>query len=164
MTSLLNIYTLVTLETTRLLAEVHRVLPTTEHCQARIELKLSPQLPVADSVMQIGQIMHARLGVVGLPPNGREEEKLFTLEVAMNAIYRPLLNQQGQPLGDISFEAFNRGHTSLTRQLFPVLERRAHQLLLELGLSHIHLPIDLVHEPLDESAARNEAPTRTAYH
>lgn len=154
MNSLLDAYTLFNIEMLKLSAELHRSMPASEHCQARIELKLSPQAPVADSVLQVGQIMNVRLSVLGLPPNGREEDKLFTLEVAMNAIYRPLLDQFGQPIGDVSFEAFNRGHTSLTRQLFPILERRAHQLLLELGISHIRLPMDLVHEQLHETAAR----------
>lgn len=154
MNSLLDAYTLFNIEMLKLSAELHRSMPASEHCQARIELKLSPQAPVADSVSQVGQIMNVRLSVLGLPPNGREEDKLFTLEVAMNAIYRPLLDQFGQPIGDVSFEAFNRGHTSLTRQLFPILERRAHQLLLELGISHIRLPMDLVHEQLHETAAR----------
>ncbi len=154
MMSLLDVYSLVNIELIKVGAERYRAMPPSEHCQARIELKLSPQTPVADSVMQIGQIMNARLGVLGLPPNGREEEKLFTLEVVMNATYRPLLDQYGQPVGDVSFEAFNRFHTSLTRQLFPLLERRAHQLLLELGLSHIRLPMDLVHENAAEPASR----------
>jgi hypothetical protein len=154
MTSLLDFYSLVNIELIKVGAERHRAMPPSEHCQARIELKLSPQAPVADSVMQIGQIMNARLGVLGLPPNGREEEKLFTLEVVINAIYRPLLDPYGQPVGDISFEAFNRHHTTLTRQLFPLLERRAHQLLLELGLSHIRLPMDLVHENVTEPTIR----------
>ncbi len=154
MSSLLDAYSLVNIEMLKLGAELHRSIPPTEHCQARIELKLSPQAPIADSVSQIGQIMNARLGVLGLPPNGREEDKLFTLEVVINAVYRPLVDQFGDPLGDISFDAFSRGHTSLTRQLFPILERRAHQLLLELGISHIRLPMDLVHEPPAESSVR----------
>ena len=154
MSSLLDAYSLVNIELLKLGAELHRSMPPTEHCQARIELKLSPQAPIDDSVSQIGQIMNARLGVLGLPPNGREEDKLFTLEVVINAIYRPLLDQFGDPIGDVSFDAFTRGHTSLTRQLFPILERRAHQLLLELGISHIRLPMDLVHEPPAESAVR----------
>ncbi len=158
MSTLLDAYTLVNIETLKLGAELHRNMPASEHCQARIELKLSPQAPIADSELQIGQIMNARLNVLGLPSNGRENDKLFTLEVVINAIYRPLLDQFGQPVGDVSFDAFNRGHTSLTRQLFPILERRAHQLLLELGISHIRLPMDLVHE------APNQSTVRPAYH
>ncbi len=154
MSSLLDAYSLVNIELLKLGAELHRSMPPSEHCQARIELKLSPQSQIANSAVQVDQIMNARLGVVGLPPNGREEEKLFTLEVVINAIYRPLMDHFGQPIGDVSFDAFSRGHTSLTRQLFPILERRAHQLLLELGISHIRLPMDLIHEPPTDSAVR----------
>ncbi len=154
MSTLLDAYTLVNIEMLKLGAELHRTMPPSEHCQARIELKLSPQTPIADSVSQVGQIMNARLGVLGLPPNGREEDKLFTLEVVINATYRPLVDQFGNPIGDVSFDAFSRGHTSLARQLFPILERRAHQLLLELGISHIRLPLDLVHEHSSEPAVR----------
>jgi hypothetical protein len=153
--NLLDIYTLANVETLKLAAELHRGVSPNEQCQARIELKLAPQTPVGDSLSQLGYVINTRLFVLGLPPNGREEEKLFTIDVVMNAIYRPIIDSYGSALGDLSFEQFNAGHTALTRQLLPILERRAHQMLLELGLTHIRLPMDLVHE-------NNPAPSHRA--
>ena len=157
--SLLDQYSLVSVEVTRVLAELHRPVPASEQCQARIELKLSPQAPVGDLAKLGGHVLHARLSVIGLPGNGHEEQKLFSLEVAINALYRPAVDRFGQNIGDTSFEHFNRAHTGLTRQIFPLLERRAQQLLSELGLFHIRLPLDLLPEA---DAAPGEAPV--AYH
>lgn len=157
--SLLDQYSLVSVEVTRILAELHRPVPASEQCQARIELKLSPQAPVGDLAKLGGHVLHARLSVIGLPGNGHEEQKLFSLEVAINALYRPAVDRFGQNIGDTSFEHFNRAHTGLTRQIFPLLERRAQQLLSELGLFHIRLPLDLLPEA---DAAPGEAPV--AYH
>ena len=157
--SLLDQYSLVSVEVTRVLAELHRPVPASEQCQARIELKLSPQAPVGDLAKLGGHVLHARLSVIGLPGNGHEEQKLFSLEVAINALYRPAVDRFGQNIGDTSFEHFNRAHTGLTRQIFPLLERRAQQLLSELGLFHIRLPLDLLPEA---DTAPGEAPV--AYH
>lgn len=156
--NLLDVYALSTLEPTRILIELHRPVAASEQCQARIELKLSPQPPSGELSKLGGHVLHARLSVVGLPSSGHEEQKLFTLEVAVNALYRPALDRFGQAVGDTSFENFNRGHTGLTRQLFPILIRRAQQLLSEMGLFHIRLPLDLQPEITSTS------PEATAYH
>ena len=159
MSNLLDQYSLISVDVTRVLAELHRAVPASEQCQARIELKLSPQAPIGDLAKLGGHVLHARLSVIGLPGSGHEEQKLFSLEVAVNALYRPVLDRFGQTVGDTSFEHFNRAHTHLTRQIFPILERRAQQLLSELGLFHIRLPLDLLPEP-DTAVA--DAPM--AYH
>jgi hypothetical protein len=140
--NLLEHYFLAGVEMLKVSAELLRAMAPNEHCQARIELKLSPQVPTGDSVQRIGQVIQARLSVVGLPPNGKEEEKRFIVEVILNAIYRANENFAT----DIGFERFNQSHTSLTRQLFPMLERRATLALQELNLGHIRLPLDLMHQ------------------
>lgn len=157
--NLLDHYALNTVEPTRILAELHRAVPASEQCQARIELKLSPQTPNVELAKLGGHVLHARLSVVGLPSSGHEEQKLFSLEVAVNALYRPAVDRFGQSIGDTSFDYFNRAHTSLTRQLFPILVRRAQHLLSELGLFHIRLPLDLLPE-VNASAPEQV----TAYH
>lgn len=135
--SLLSYYTLSAIETLKLSIEIIRHLPAEQPCQARIELKFTPQVP-NDASKNQGQMLQVKLSVVGLPQSGREEERFFILEILINALYRP----QGT---DPGFEIFNRAHTSLTRQLLPLLQRRAVALLTEVGLHQIHLPIDLVH-------------------
>ncbi len=137
MESLLSYYTLAAIETLKLSVDVIRHLPSEQPCQARIELKFTPQMPNDPSKTQ-GQLLQVRLSVVGLPQSGREDERFFTLEILINAHYRP----QGT---DPGFDIFNRAHTSLTRQLLPLLQRRAVALLMEVGLNQIHLPMDLVH-------------------
>lgn len=139
--SLLSYYTLNAIETLKLSVEIIRHLPPDQPCQARIELKFTPQVPNGPAKNQ-GQLLQVRLSVLGLPQSGREEERFFTLEILINAHYRP----QGT---DPGFDIFNRAHTSLTRQLLPLLQRRAVALLTEVGLHQIHLPIDLVHAEID---------------
>ena len=137
MESLLSYYTLSAIETLKLSVEVIRHLPAEQPCQARIELKFTPQMP-NDPAREQGQLLQVRLFVVGLPQSGREDERFFTLDIIINAHYRP----QGT---DPGFDIFNRAHASLTRQLLPLLQRRAIALLMEVGLHQIHLPMDLVH-------------------
>jgi hypothetical protein len=162
MRSLLEEYTLINVEFTKLSGELHRTVSANEHCQARIELKLSPQQPTPESGQNLAPfVLQAKLAVLGLPPNGRESDKLFSLELAANALYQPILNQHGHAIGDPQFSAFNARHTDLTRQVFPILERRAHLLLLELGIGHIRLPMDLVHLAQEEPPAGQARP---AYH
>lgn len=139
--NLLDFYALAGVELIKVSAELQRPLPPDQHCQARVELKLTPQVPQGDSALRFGQVIHVRLLVTGLPSSGREEEQLFSLEVALNAIYRPHNEDPG-------FELFHRAHTSLTRQLFPIVERRASLLLMELGLPQVRLPMDIVHSDL----------------
>lgn len=146
MSNLLEHYSLANIEVTRVLAELHRPVQASEQSQARIELKLSPQMLAGDQVKLGGHVLHARLSVVGLPSSGHEEQKLFSLEIAINALYRPAVDRLGQSVGDRSFGHFSRAHTALTRQVFPLLVRRAQQLLSELGLFHIRLPLDLLPE------------------
>jgi len=139
--SLLSYYTLAAIETLKLSVEIIRHLPSEQPCQARIELKFTPQV-LNDPARAQGQMLQVKLSVVGLPQTGREDERYFTLEILINAHYRP----QGT---DPGFEIFNRAHTSLTRQLLPLLQRRAMALLTEVGLHQIHLPIDLVHADVE---------------
>jgi hypothetical protein len=139
MINLLDHYVLSSIDFLKLSAELFRALNPSDPCQARIELKLSPQAPVNDSVQKVGQIIFARLTVVGVPPQAPESERYFAVEIAMNAAYR--IHHYVER--DLGFELFNQHHTSLTRQLLPILERRATQALQELNLAHIRLPYDL---------------------
>jgi hypothetical protein len=144
MESLLSYYTLGSIDTFKVHVELLRFVSAEEPCQARIELKFTPQ-PTDPSRFQ-GQLLQAVLSVQGFSQKTREEERIFAAEVGINAIYRPIGTDPG-------FDVFNRAHTSLTRQLLPLLQRRVVALLSEVGLQHIQLPIDLVHAETEKPTA-----------
>jgi hypothetical protein len=148
--NLLDFFSLMRVEQFKVAAELFRPQRANEHTDARVELKLSPLQPAVPEELPPGvYIMQARLHVQGLPPNEPESNKLFELEVAINALYQPIRDTRGQALADVSFQTFCAAHASLTRQILPILERRASQLLMDLGLHHIRLPLDLVQPPVD---------------
>lgn len=136
--SLLSEFALVGTQLIKLGAEILRPVPANDPCQARVELNLTPQPPDGPGAIPGGFVVAVRFNCVGLPPNGREDERLFVLEVMLNAAYRQEL---GTPL---EFAEFQRHHTSLTRQLFPIMHLHASRLLGELGLGQIRLPQDLL--------------------
>jgi hypothetical protein len=151
MENLLSYYVLSGITTRKLEAELHRAIPTDVPCQARIELKLTPLAPTAAPAGNLvfaeslrvsetqGQSLQAHLFVTGLPTgSSRNEDRFFTLSVLIHAHYRP----QGTEPG---FEVFNRAHTSLTRQVLPLLAQRAMHLMHDIGIHHVQLPLDLVH-------------------
>lgn len=146
--NLLADFALVGTQVVKLGAELFKPLPPNEACQARVELNLTPQPPEGPGAMQGGFVILARFGCVGLPASGREDERLFALEVVVNAAYR---QERGDP---IAFAEFQRHHISLTRQLFPLLQLHATRLLADLGLTQIRLPHDL----LPNQAGANHVP------
>jgi hypothetical protein len=157
--NLLEFYTLMRLEPFKVSAEIFRPARLNEQTDARVELKLSPLQPSVPNDLPAGVcIMQARLHVLGVPPNEGESQRLFELDIAFNALYQPNIDNRGQFNAELSFQTFCDAHGSLTRQLLPILERRASALLAELGLHHIRLPIDLAPPKADV-----EAPS-TAYH
>lgn len=144
--SLLHRYALVGTQLVKLAAELVRQQPAQEGCQARVELNLTPQPPDAPGGQPGHVVMAVRFQCVGLPASGREDERLFTLDIILNAMYR---QERGEP---VDFPTFQRLHTSLTRQLFPLLHVHASRLLAELGLHHIRLPHDLLPQALDPTS------------
>jgi hypothetical protein len=139
--NLLPDFALVGCQLVKTYAEILRAIPAGESCQARVELNLTPQAPDPAAGPHAGFVLVARFGCLGLPSNGDESQRLFALEVVVNAAYR---QERGAPM---NFADFQRHHVSLTRQLFPVLQQHATRLLNELGLFQIRLPHDLVPAP-----------------
>jgi hypothetical protein len=139
--NLLEYFSLAGYQVVKIGGELFRQVPQSEHCQARVELNLTPQAPDGPAQFPGGFVIAVRFGVLGLPPFGAEDERLFALEVILNAAYRQEL---GAP---IEFHEFQQHHTSLARQLFPLLQSHARQLLDTLGLQQVRLPIDLFTRP-----------------
>lgn len=146
--SLLSEFALVGAQLVKLSGELLRPTPVHDPCQARVELNLTPQPPDGPGAIPGGYVVAVRFSCVGLPSSGREDERLFTLEIVLNAAYR---QERGAP---VDFAEFQRHHTSLTRQLFPLMQVHASRLLAELGLAQIRLPHDLLGNTLDGAPER----------
>ena len=146
--SLLSEFALVGAQLVKLAGEILRPTPTTDPCQARVELNLTPQPPDGPGAIPGGYVVAVRFNCVGLPSSGREDERLFTLEIVLNAAYR---QERG---AHVDFAEFQRHHTSLTRQLFPIMQLHASRLLADLGLSQIRLPHDLLTNTAEEPGQR----------
>jgi hypothetical protein len=142
MNDLLNDLVLNNVVWSRIQAEIYRPQVQNEACQARIEFKITPHPPGENDTPEGGYWINVRLSIVGFPPDGREENRLFSVEVICNAHYRPVR------LPAPTFERIQAEHTRLLRQLFPLLQLRGQQLLKELGLNQVQLPFDLVESPV----------------
>lgn len=140
MTNLLDQFALSHTQVTKLHAELAGNVPREGAFSAKVELKLSPReanpagdgegLPVYQVSAQM--ICHGYL-------DGREEEKpLFSVELVLQAAYRQIA---GAP---VDFETFTQNHTSLTRQLYPLIHHQLQPILKQFGLDQVRLPYDLV--------------------
>ena len=140
MTNLLEHFALSHTQVTKLHAELTGNVPREGAFSAKVELKLSPQetptasdgegLPVYQVSAQL--LCHGYL-------DGREEETpLFSIELVLQAAYRQM---SGAP---VDFQAFTRNHTSLTRQLYPLIHHQLQPILKQFGLDQVRLPYDLV--------------------
>lgn len=140
MNNLLDQFALSHTQVTRLHAELAGNVPREGAFSAKVELKLTPQEAATASDgegLPVYQVS-ARLVCHGYL-NGREEETpLFTVELILQAAYRQIA---GTPMG---FETFSQHHTSLTRQLYPLIHHQLQPILKQFGLDQVRLPYDLV--------------------
>lgn len=103
---------------------------------AKVELSLTPRLMEMDSGDKLPSYqVSARLTCVG----GASEKTgpAFNAKVGLETVYQ---QTSGQPI-DIS--DFTNHHSTLARQLYPLLAQELRGLLTRLGLSNIQLPFDL---------------------
>ena len=104
--------------------------------EAKVELNLTPRMLNSDigdklPAYQVSAHLICRGGAEGDPG------PKFIAKVGFEAIYQQM---EGDPV-DIS--EFTANHSSLTRQLYPLLQQELRMLLVRLGLEQIHLPFDL---------------------
>ncbi len=103
---------------------------------AKVELNLTPRLMEMDSGDKLPSYqVSARLICIG----GASEKTgpAFSAKVGLETVYQ---QTSGHPI-DIS--DFTNHHSSLARQLYPLLAQELRGLLTRLGLSNIQLPFDL---------------------
>ncbi len=121
-------------------AELKRHAPPDQVIHAKVELKLSPQDRHSEEVQgehQIG-IEAQVLGFCGSEASA-DRMDIFSIEVKRLANYRQF---QGQA---VDFATFSEHHASLARQIYPLVHGQMMDLLRQLGLGHVNLPIDLAH-------------------
>lgn len=121
-------------------AELKRHAPQDQVIHAKVELKLSPQERHSQEVQGEHQIgIEAKvLGFCGSEASA-DRIDVFAIEVKRLANYRQF---RGQAL---DFATFSEHHASLARQLYPLVHTQMMDLLRQLGLGHVNLPIDLAH-------------------
>lgn len=104
--------------------------------KAKVELNLTPRVIETDGADKLPSYqVSARLTCKGGAEN--ESGPKFMAQVGFEVIYQQM---DGEP---IDFSAFTAHHSSLTRQLYPLLQQELRMLLVRLGLEQIHLPFDL---------------------
>jgi hypothetical protein len=103
---------------------------------AKVEMNLTPRLMETDSGEQLPSYqVSARLVLVGSA--GENAKPAFKAKVGLETVYQ---QTSGEPL-DIS--EFSSHHSSLARQIYPLLAQELRGLLTRMGLSNIQLPFDL---------------------
>jgi len=148
--NLLDQFVLAKTEVLGVHAELKRHAPQDQVIHAKVELKLSPQERHAQEVPGEQQIA-IEAQVSGFCGSEAMDDRvdIFFIEVKRLANYRQF---QGQT---IDFATFSENHASLARQLYPIVQAQIIDLLRDLGLGHVNLPIDLPHA---ESSALSHAP------
>jgi hypothetical protein len=104
--------------------------------KAKVELNLTPRMIETDSSGKLPSYqVSARLTCKGGAEN--DSGPKFMAQVGFEVIYQQI---DGEP---VDITAFTANHSSLTRQLYPLLQQELRMLLVRLGLEQIHLPFDL---------------------
>lgn len=135
--NLLDHFVLVSTQVVKLHAELLRAIAPTDMLQARVEIKLSPG-KLESQGERPGYQVGVRLLCDGSMIVEGESKAAFKIECVLNAGYRQL---HGEP---IPYEVFSRHHTSLTRQLYPLIHYQLVPLLSQLGIPSVRLPQDIV--------------------
>lgn len=135
MENLLEKFALAHTQLVRLNGQIHRSTAAGEGLNTQVELKLAPgQLP-SESGGNAFQL------AVTLSCTGRDakHQPVFELECVLNAIYR-------QMSGDnVTYETFAENHSTLVRQLYPLIHHQLRPVLAQFGLHQVQLPHEIVY-------------------
>ncbi len=157
MINLLERFALTHTQVTHLHAELKGVVPENQAFNAKVELKLTPreiQSATEEAGMPVYQVS-ARLVCRGFKAKEENAEPLFSVELMLQAAYKQVA---GTP---VSYEEFTQNHTSLTRQLYPIIHHQLQPILKQFGLDQVRLPYDLVNPPKKKS--QQQPPTRQVH-
>lgn len=149
MINLLEHFALSHTQVTHLHAELKEMVPDDQKFNAKVELKLTPRemAPTTDERgMPVYQVT-ARLICRGFKSQDEKTEPLFAVELVLQAAYKQVSGNA------VSYEDFTRNHTSLTRQLYPIIHHQLQPILKQFGLDQVRLPYDLLNPPKQKGAA-----------
>ncbi len=151
--SLLDHFILQHCQVSLLQAELLRVSREGSMQDAKVELNLTPRLMEMDSGQNLPSYqVSARLNCIG---GGADNMgPAFSAKVALETVYQQI---SGHPI-DIS--EFTHHHSSLARQLYPLLAQELRGLLTRMGLTNIQLPFDLNPSSKKINVSRDEVRSR----
>jgi hypothetical protein len=136
MLNLLDRFALAHTQVTRFSADLKEIVAPDQKFSAKVELKLTPRdMPKDGDVAQFQ--VTARLLCRGNREGDESMDPLFTVELIVQAVYRQFC---GAP---VDFETFTACHSSLTRQLYPLIHHQLMPVLKQFGLDQVKLPYDL---------------------
>jgi hypothetical protein len=151
--NLLDYFTLQHCQISQLQGELLRVAREGAMQDAKVEMNLTPRLIEMDSGDKLPSYqVSARLICIG--GAGGESGPAFKAKVGMETVYQQL---SGEPL-DIS--EFTNHHSSLARQIYPLLAQELRGLLTRMGLTNIQLPFDLNPQSKKINVSQDEMPNR----
>lgn len=145
MINLLERFALAHTQVTRLNADLSEIVPRDQAFSAKVELKLTPMEMHYEGELPQYQVT-ARMICRGAREDN-PEQPLFTVELVLQAVYSQF---QGDPVG---FEAFKDNHSSLTRQLYPLIHHQLQPVFKQFGLDQVKLPYDLAGNSPEQGVA-----------
>lgn len=147
--NLLDFFALRHTQLTSLHAELHEQSNIEQRIQAKVELNLSPREMKVQG--DVGNMPTYQIACT-LTCNGESEESkktVFTVQVGVQVAYQQIDSET------VGFEDFKKHHSSLTRQLYPLLYQHMRNVMLQLGLEHVRLPYDLINQKPVEMEGRS---------
>lgn len=138
--NLLDTFALRHTQISKIQGELLDTVPADRNLQAKVELNLTPRKTRAGDneeqpAFQVSATLSCDGGVEG------EDKKVFKLQIVMHAVYHQLHGPA------INFETFSKHHTTLNRQIYPLINQHLRNLLQQLGLEQVRLPFDLIETP-----------------
>jgi hypothetical protein len=134
--NLLERFVLQQVQPTILNVEVLKMIKDKGTQEAKVELSLAPRLVKADSGDELPSYqVTARLSCRSGAKD--RDDPVFRALVGIEAVYQQVA---GEP---VDIAEFTANHTSLTRQLYPLLQQELRVLMSRVGLEQIRLPFDL---------------------
>lgn len=145
--NLLDFYALSRTQLVKLSAELLGPVLAGDRLQSQVELKLSPGRLNPEQGVAVYQV-GVRLACTVLARRGDSEQKVFSVECILNAVYRQFHG------GELSEDLFEKHHASLGRQLYPLVHHKLIPLFAQFGLQDVRLPYEIIQKATDEPSGQ----------
>lgn len=148
--NLLDFFALRHTQLSHMQVELKEVIDATQRVQAKVELNLTPrEMKNTPTDGLPAYQVTAKMSCHGAPDDEPQAEPWFKVVMVIHAAYR---QYQGEPM---TFEEFARHHTTLARQIYPLLHQQIRPILQQLGLTNVNLPYDLVESTVAPSPPKS---------